>query len=162
MQKRANLFYIDFYEYSNAELDEIHQAFIHGEAAVVPLFITVGQQVSDLARQFEKQAEVLKDLEARLSKKSHNSSKPPSSDGYGKVKRTESLRPIGQRPNGGQKGHEGHTLTVSESPELWSIHEVEQCSAKLTDVKPQAHEERQVFDIPAIHIEVTAHRAETQ
>jgi hypothetical protein len=107
----------------------------------------------------------LKDLEARLSKNSHNSSKPPSSDGYGKVKRTESLRPIGQIPNGGQKGHEGHTLMVSESPENTEIHEApqqcEQCSAKLSDVKPQAHEERQVFDIPAIHIEVTAHHAET-
>ena len=152
---------------------EIHQAFIRGEAAVVfevqvfakqkleprKLFATLGQQVFDLAQQFEKQAEALKELEARLSKNSHNSSKPPSSDGYGKVKRTESLRPIGQRPNGGQKGHEGHTLTVSESPERTEIHEVEQCeqcSAKLTDVKPQAHEERQVFDIPAIHIEVTA------
>lgn len=30
----------------------------------------------------------------------------------------------------------------------------------MIDVKPQTHEERQVFDIPAIHIEVTAHRAE--
>lgn len=67
---------------------EIHQAFIRGEAAVVQLFTTVGQQVSALARQFEKQAEALKELEARLSKNSHNSSKPPSSDGYGKIKRT--------------------------------------------------------------------------
>ena len=142
---------------------EIHQTFIRGEAAVVQLFATMGQQVSDLARQFEKQAEALKELEARLSKNSHNSSKPPSSDGYGKVKRTESLRPVGQRPNGGQKGHEGHTLTASESPARMEIHEVlqcEQCSAKLFDIEPQAHEERQVFDIPAIHIEVTAHRAE--
>lgn len=142
---------------------EIHEAYQRGEAAVVQLFSTVGQQVSDIARQFETQAEALKELEARLSKNSHNSSKPPSSDGYRKVKRTESLRPIGQRPNGGQKGHKGHTLTVSENPEHTEIHEVEQCepcSAKLTDVKPQAHEERQVFDLPAIHIEVTAHRAE--
>jgi hypothetical protein len=158
---------------------EIHQAFIRGEAAIVfevqffcsqkleprKLFATLGQQVFDLAEQFEKQAEALKELTARLSKDSHNSSKPPSSDGYGKIKRTESLRPIGQRPNGGQKGHKGHTLTASESPENTEFHEApqqcEQCSAKWLDVKPQAHEERQVFDIPAIHIEVTAHRAET-
>ena len=82
---------------------EIHQAYLRGETAVVRLFATMGQQMSDLARQFEKQAEALKELEARLSKNSHNSSKPPSSDGYGKVKRTESLRPIGQKTNGGQK-----------------------------------------------------------
>jgi transposase len=142
---------------------EIHQAFIRGEAAIVQLFATLGQQVFDLAEQFEKQAEALRQLTARLSKDSHNSSKPPSSDGYGKIKRTESLRPIGQRPNGGQKGHKGHTLTISESPDRTEIHEVEQCEqchADKNDVKPQAHEERQVFDIPAIHIEVTAHHAE--
>jgi len=142
---------------------EILRAFICGEAAVVQLFATMGQQASDLARQFEKQAEALKELEARLSKNSHNSSKPPFRSGYGKVKRTESLRPIGQKTNGGQKGHEGHTLIASESPTRMEIHEVlqcEQCSAKLLDVESQAHEERQVFDIPAIHIEVTAHRAE--
>jgi transposase len=91
---------------------EIHQAFMRGETAIVQLFATLGQQVFDLAEQFEKQTEALKELTARLSKNSHNSSKPPSSDGYGKIKRTESLRPIGQRPNGGQKGHEGHKLTA--------------------------------------------------
>ena len=103
---------------------EILRAFICGEAAVVQLFATMGQQASDLARQFEKQAEALKELEARLSKNSHNSSKPPFRSGYGKVKRTESLRPIGQKTNGGQKGHEGHTLIASESPTRMEIHEV--------------------------------------
>jgi len=142
---------------------EILRAFICGQATVVQLFATIGQQVSDLARQFEKIAPALKELEARLSKNSHNSSKPPFRSGYFNIKRTESLRPVGQKTNGGQKGHEGHTLTAFESPARTEIHEVqksEQCSAKLLDVEPQAQSVRQVFDIPAIHIEVTAHRAE--
>ena len=53
------------------------------------------------------QAEVA-ELRARLSKDSHNSSKPPSSDGL--EKKPVSLRKACGRKPGGQKGHAGHTL----------------------------------------------------
>jgi len=145
--------------------DEIHAAFSKGEPAIVDLFEAVGKQVQGLASQLEKQNEAIKELQARLSKDSHNSSKPPSSDGYGKKtpqKRTESLREKGQKPNGGQPGHKGHTLIVSKNPDQTAVHEVEQCEHCQVLLKEEAssYEERQVFDIPAIHIEVTAHRAE--
>ncbi len=146
--------------------DEIHAAFSEGEEAIVDLFEAVGKQVECLASQLEKQNEAIKELQARLSKDSHNSSKPPSSDGYGKKppqKRTESLREKGQKSNGGQLGHKGHTLTASELPDQTVVHEVEQCEhchVPLKEVDVKAIEERQVFDIPAIHIEVTAHCAE--
>ena len=84
--------------------EEIHTAFEQGEGAVVGLFIGVGKQLEELAGQLEKQAAAIKELQARLAKNSRNSSKPPSSDGYGKPKRTESLRKPGQKPNGGQPG----------------------------------------------------------
>jgi len=61
--------------------DEIHAAYSKGEAAIVDLFEAVGKQVEGLATQLEKQNEAIKELQARLSKDSHNSSKPPSSDG---------------------------------------------------------------------------------
>jgi transposase len=143
--------------------EEIHAAFEQGEAAVVELFIGLGLQMEELAGQLEKQAAALKELQARLEKNSRNSSKPPSSDGYSKLKRTESLRKPGQKPNGGQPGHEGHTLKPVDNPEHTAIHLVEvcgQCGTALNEVEATAHEERQVFDIPAIRIEVTAHRAE--
>ena len=53
-------------------------------------------------------------LEVRLAKDSHNSSKPRSSDGLRKPA-PKSLRQVGQRPKGGQKGHKGSALErVSE------------------------------------------------
>ena len=143
--------------------EEIHAAFEQGEAAIVELFLDVGRQLEGVAKQWEQQATALKELQARLDKNSRNSSKPPSSDGYRKPKRTASLRKPGQKPNGGQVGHDGHTLTPSDNPEHTEIHPVEacgQCGASLNEVEATAHEERQVFDLPAIRIEVTAHRAE--
>ena len=146
--------------------NEIHAAFFKGEPAIVDLFDVVGKQVEELGSQLEKQSEAIKELQARLSKDSHNSSKPPSSDGYRKKnvqKRTESLREKGQKPNGGQLGHEGHTLIASENPDQTTVHKVEQCehcNIPLKEVAVDDYEERQVFDIPAIRIEVTAHRTE--
>src|SRR5260370_39505300 len=68
----------------------IHAALEKGEAAVIALFHDVADQMAELARQLAQQGEVLHALQARLAKHSGNSSKPPSSDGYSKVKRTTS------------------------------------------------------------------------
>jgi transposase len=79
------------------------------------------------------------------------------------VQRTESLRKSGAKPNGGQPGHEGHTLNASDHPDQIEIHKAatcEHCQASLVGIEASDYEERQVFDIPAIRIEVTAHRAE--
>jgi transposase len=143
--------------------EEIHTAFEQGEAAVMALFHEVATQVAALAQQLAKQGEVLQALQARLAKSSHNSSTPPSSDGYGKVQRTASLRKAGDKPNGGQPGHEGQTLMAVEHPERTVTHEVPictYCQAALQGIAVGGYEERQVFDLPAIRIEVTAHRAE--
>jgi len=142
--------------------DEIHLAYTQGEEAVVSLFVELSQQVADLAAVVSQQGEVIKELQGRLSKDSRNSSKPPSSDGP-KKPRTESLRPQGQKPNGGQPGHEGHRLDPSEEPDHTETHEVTCCSHchhSLSDVEVDGYEARQVFDIPAIRIEVTAHQVE--
>jgi transposase len=141
----------------------VRKAFAEGEEAVVALFGEVTAQVEELAAQLEKQGGILKDLQARLSKNSRNSGKPPSSDGYNKPKRTTSLRKPGQKQNGGQPGHKGHTLERSENPDHTETHkpdECKNCRTSLEDVSAVGEEERQVYDIPAIRIEVTAHRAE--
>ena len=104
--------------------EEIHAAFAQGEAAVLAVFHAVATQVAALAQQLAQQGAVLQELQARLAKSSHNSSKPPSSDGYGTVKRTASLRKAGDKPNGGQPGHEGQTLMAVEHPERTVTHTV--------------------------------------
>jgi transposase len=143
--------------------EEMHTAFEQGEAAVMAVFYAVATQVAALAQQLAQQGAVLQALQARLAKSSHNSSKPPSSEGYGNVKRTASLRKAGDKPNGGQPGHEGQTLMAGEHPERTVTHEVLRCAHGQTSwqgIEVVGYEERQVFELPAIRIAVTAHRAE--
>lgn len=148
-------------------LEDIHRAYQQGEEAVLALFLQVMESVSALAAQAQTQAEIIRALEARLGKDSRTSSQPPSSDGYGKApvdgQRTKSLRKAGQKPNGGQPGHVGHTLEQTADPDHIELHTPEicqQCQSSLAGVEVTAEEERQVFDLPPIRIEVTAHRVQ--
>ena len=88
---------------------DIHTAFEQGEAAVRDLVRALATQRAELAQHLTKQEEALQALQGQLAKTSRTRSKPPSSDGDGKVKRTASLRKAGEKPNGGQPGHDGHT-----------------------------------------------------
>nr|QNO51676.1 hypothetical protein IGDPAKFA_00030 [Methanosarcinales archaeon ANME-1 ERB6] len=89
--------------------DEIHAAYQQGEVAIVQLF---GQFIQEL-QTLQDQLQALQD---QLNKNSKNSSKPPSSDGL-KKPRTRSQRKPGNRKNGGQEGHVGHTLEPVEEPD---------------------------------------------
>jgi transposase len=99
----------------------------------------------------------MKELEDRIGKDSHNSSKPPSTDGFRKPK---SLRPKGTRPSGGQKGHPGRTLEFAD-PTTVIPHRpdvCEGCGASLEGVVPTDIERRQVFDLPPPTMTVTEHQ----
>jgi hypothetical protein len=142
---------------------DIHTAFEQGEAAVKDVVHALANQIEELAQTLPKQGEAWQALQARLAKDSHNRSTPPSRDGYGKVKRTESLRKPGEKPNGGQPGHDGHTLSASASPDRLETHRVETCApcqASRVGIEAAGDAERQVCDMPALQIDVTAHRAE--
>ncbi|MBN6743023.1 IS66 family transposase zinc-finger binding domain-containing protein, partial [Acidithiobacillus sp. MC6.1] len=99
-------------------------------------------------------------LEVRLAKDSHNSSKPPSSDGLRKPA-PKSLRQAGQRPKGGQKGHKGSALERVSEPDQVIIHPLAATCDACGNPLGEAHvsEARQVFDIPPQQVEVTEHRA---
>lgn len=103
-------------------------------------------------------------LEERVAQDSHNSHKPPSSDGLAKPK-PKSLRLPSQRPNGGQPGHPGHTLRMAAKPDRTLRHTVERCAGcghSLVNQKPDRVERRQVFDLPEPKLEVTEHQAEVK
>jgi transposase/regulator of replication initiation timing len=103
-------------------------------------------------------------LEEQVAKDSHNSHKPPSSDGLAKPK-PKSLRPKSTRPTGGQPGHPGHTLRRVEKPDRIVPHRVERCSrcgCSLARQEPDRVERRQVHDLPEPKLEVTEHQAEVK
>jgi transposase len=103
-------------------------------------------------------------LEARLNKDSHNSSKPPSSDGFNKPP-PKSLRPSTGRKPGGQPGHPGRTLTFSETPDQTVPHIptcCRGCGASLETAPIVGEERRQVLDLPPLALVLTEHVAQTR
>lgn len=101
-------------------------------------------------------------LELQAKTNSHNSSKPPSSDGVSRPKPKSTRRRSGKKP-GGQPGHDGTTLAMSSEPDRTEIHRVshcERCGISLADHEVLGYDHRQVFDIPPIKIEVVEHAAE--
>ncbi len=96
-----------------------------------------------------------------MAKDSHNSSKPPSSDGFSKKPR--SLRRSSGRKPGGQPGHEGTTLRQIANPDPQIVHPLPEvcdaCGARLgAEAAKRTEERRQVFDLPPIRFQVTEHR----
>jgi len=103
-------------------------------------------------------------LEEQVAKDSHNSHKPPSSDGLAKPK-PKSLRPPSAKSTGGQPGHPGHTLRMVEQPDRTVRHAVERCAdcgRSLGQQAPDHIERRQVFDLPEPKLEVTEPQAEVK
>src|SRR5437868_3385376 len=131
-------------------------------------FQTIYEQGPDalfaLVSALQEQAALLsarvKELEDRLSKDSHNSSKPPSSDGL--AKKPVSLRQKTGRKPGGQQGHPGKTLSFAEAPDEILLHSPAHCACcglSLSETDGPVGERRQVFDLPPLCLAVTEHRA---
>lgn len=100
------------------------------------------------------------ELEALVAKVSHNSSRPPSTDPPW-AKCTKSLRrPSGKRP-GGQTGHRGETLRLSERPNRVVEHrprECRSCHAPLDSARVVGHNRQQVVEVVPARLRVTEHR----
>jgi transposase len=120
-------------------------------------------QVETLSKEKKALSNRVKSLESQVNKNSNNSSKPPSSDGL--KKKTKSLRTKSSKKPGGQEGHDGKTLELSENPDEIIVHTVDKCDIcgeSLQDVTPERQIIRQVIDIPEIKVKVTEHRAEVK
>jgi transposase len=128
----------------------------------------IAELEAENAQQREQIATLLervRDLEARLAKDGHNSSKPPSSDGLKRqLPRTRSLRrKTGKKP-GGQLGHAGETLHLVAAPEAVLAYRPAVCATCQAPLDPDAadivaRERRQVQELPAIRLHITEHQA---
>lgn len=135
-------------------------------AQIIRQTAQIAQQLTQIASkdgQVQALADELASLKARLTKDSHNSSKPPSTDGL--QKKTKSLRkPSGKRP-GGQKGHKGSTLSWAQNPTrtvtLPLPEKCDRCSEQLALESARIAEKRQVIDLPQIQPEVTQYQSQT-
>jgi len=138
-----------------------------GKVARRPSYAELEALVARLEARIVEQDRVIADLCERLGQNSRNSSRPPSSDGYGKppAKKNRSLRGRSERKPGGQEGHEGAHLERVEVPDAEVLHQPEACDgcgSDLTGAKriKNGEESRQVFDLPEeIVLRVIAHVA---
>lgn len=133
---------------------EMKAIYQQGEEVVLAVLGNMAATIRVLEARVQK-------LEDQIAKNSQNSSKPPSSDGLKRTKR--SLRWPSGKKSGGQPGHIGHCLEAVAEPEHIEVHEVEQCEhcqAGLSDTEVDGYKKRQVFDLPEVKVEVTEHRVE--
>src|SRR4030042_1033793 len=134
--------------------EEIEKIYDQGKDTVVEFIMQLLEKIEILTKR-------VNELEQKLSKDSHNSSKPPSSDGL--KKRTRSQRKRSGKKTGGQAGHKGSTLEMTDTPDhvvKLRIKKCNCCHGSLKGVQSKGYEARQEFEIPAPAVEVTEYRAE--
>ena len=121
----------------------------------------VKMQAQEITRLMTKITILERELESYTTRKnSNNSSLPPSKD-ENRPPRTSSLREKSGRKAGGQPGHDGNTLKMTDNPDEIVEHRACFCPECGKDVSSQPFEffgKRQVIDIPVIKQIVTEHR----
>jgi transposase len=135
--------------------DQFRQVYDKGIDATFALFDALQNAVETLESRVSH-------LEAILAKDSHNSSKPPSSNGFKRP--PKSLRCKSNKKVGGQKGHNGTTMRQVENPAITVIHRRRgscSCGRCLNNASVIGTTKRQVFDLPKIQVKVTEHQAQT-
>lgn len=129
-------------------------------ATVQILVTTLLTTISEQQKQLSQLTEQVSHLEEQGKKNSQNSSRPPSSEGFGKA--TRSKKKPGKRGRGGQQGHPGQsrdlypieacTEVINHIPERCG-----KCGGELSgeDSAPYRH---QIVELPPIEPIVIEHR----
>jgi len=124
---------------------------------LVNIILSLQEQVQMLTQRVSQ-------LEKQINKNSRNSSKPPSSDGMKKPKKTKSLRKRSGKKPGGQKGHKGHNLEKAKKPDHIIPLPVTSCPCgctdHLADVPVSGYDCRQVFEMPEPKLKVFEYKSE--
>ena len=119
------------------------------------------QTIENLQQTIDGLNQTIKKLTETLGKNSRNSSKPPSTDGFGKPS-PKSLREQSGRKPSGQGGHPGSTLKVEAEPDEVILHMPSACSGcphfDVCKNNGCVGETRQVIDV-VVEVKVTAHQS---
>jgi transposase len=125
--------------------------------------MTEQERISYLEVQLATALARIAELESQLlhrkgGKNSNNSHTPPSVD---LKRKNRSLREKSDKPKGGQKGHKGHTLEMSDTPNktepLYPSY-CNNCGADLANHTFRLQSRRQVIDIPLIIPQITEYQ----
>ena len=128
---------------------EIYEICDSGRENTVLFIQLLLHKIATLEKKIEEQDKQIQHFRDITSKDSHNSSKPPSSDGYKKKTVIKSLRKKSTKKSGGQNGHPGTNLTMSFNPdktEPLKVHICNNCGSN-EHLKIIGHKCRQVVDV---------------
>jgi transposase len=144
--------------------EKILAAYRAGPEAIVSLIQYLQDlheaELGELRAMIDTLSQQVKQLQEQLHADSHNSSKPPSSDGP--ARRAYVKREKSKRKPGGQPGHEGTTLQRTATPDEVVVHRATRCRCghSLRQQPVEGYTKRQVFEIPRVSVKVTEHQAE--
>jgi len=128
----------------------------------VIFLIAENKQLREIIIKLEKRIAYLEEelRKAKTKKNSSNSSLPPSTD-ITIPKRNQSLREASDKKSGGQLGHKGTTLQMSDNPdEIIELHPnyCSKCGCNLEHEEFHFESKRQEFDIPPLTVMVKEYR----
>jgi len=121
--------------------------------------------VYELIARIDRLEQENKTLKEELSyyknrKNSRNSSIPPSKD-ENRPSRNKSLRVQSGKKPGGQNGHEGNSLAMTDSPDMIIEHKpcfCQNCGKDISNFPAELVSKRQIVDIPPIIPQYTEHQ----
>ncbi len=149
--------------YTKPSRDNLRQLLEHGPEAFLDIVEDLYSTIDFLTDQLQQMSRRVHLLEDQAAKNSNNSSKPPSSDGFKRQRKTKSLRKKSGKKPGGQSGHEGFNLKMIDNPDEVIVHPLERCQycrQSLKDVSVFNYDNRQVFDLPVMKLFTVEHRVE--
>lgn len=119
------------------------------------------EQLAEALEQLGQALGRIHELEGQVAKDSHNSSKPPSSDGPRRKRRSQ--RHKSEKQTGGQPGHAGRSLMQVASPDEVVRHRplvCGHCQQPLEGIAGHIKERRQIHDLPEVQLVVREHQVE--
>lgn len=122
MADKERQFYINEINRLQLLVDTLTEALNNQSSVIENQTSTINELTAEIAAL----KDTIKELVEQKNKDSHNSSKPPSSDGYKKPSPKSQRKKTG-RSIGGQKGHPGNHMSIPHEPDAVVDHHPDKC-----------------------------------